>query len=179
MNTEQERAEFGAWWDEEGCHLGDISDRAAMFAAKQHAEPRLDAPAQVGHTRFGEGVPWSTVIGAAQRYHAAQNTPAKEQERIKRAAENIKAIHQAEPVKVPSDHYEQIAGVRTRRVYHGTPEHEDYIKTRFNGCPGSSGRIHFLWDRGIWNYLRTVSDETGVYELLVSPDPRPTGAAHE
>lgn len=59
------------------------------------AEPRLDAPAQVGHTRFGEGVPWSTVIGAAQRYYAAQNT--KEQERLQRAAENIKALHQAEP----------------------------------------------------------------------------------
>lgn len=62
------------------------------------AEPRLDAPAQVGHTRFGEGVPWSTVIGAAQRYHAIENTPTKEQERMKKAAERLKAIQPAEPV---------------------------------------------------------------------------------
>lgn len=71
-----------------------------LYAAPQPAEPRLDAPAQVGHTRFGYGVPWSTVIGAAQRYHAIENTPTKEQERMKKAAERLKAIQPAEPVKL-------------------------------------------------------------------------------
>src|SRR5690606_18778274 len=71
----------------------------ALYAAPQPAEPRLNAPAQVGHTRFGYGVPWSTVIGAAQRYHAIENSPTKEQERMKKAAERLKARQPAEPVK--------------------------------------------------------------------------------
>lgn len=78
-------------------------DAEYVYAAPQPAEPRLDAPAQVGHTRFGQGVPWATVIGAAQRYHAIENTPTKEQERIKKAAERIKALQPAEPVKGPID----------------------------------------------------------------------------
>lgn len=51
----------------------------------QRAEISLDAPAQVGNARFGKGVKWSTVIGAAQRHHAYMNTPEREAERIKLA----------------------------------------------------------------------------------------------
>jgi hypothetical protein len=43
---------------------------------------RLDKPAQVGNGRFGVGVKWSTVIGAAQCHHEYMNTPEKERDRI-------------------------------------------------------------------------------------------------
>lgn len=50
-------------------------------------EPRLDKPAQVGNGRFGVGVKWSTVIGAAQRHHEYMNTPELEAERIAKGNE--------------------------------------------------------------------------------------------
>lgn len=43
MNTEQERADFEAWWDEEGCYLGDLSDKAPMFAAYQAGRAALQS----------------------------------------------------------------------------------------------------------------------------------------
>ncbi|PRH13505.1 hypothetical protein [Burkholderia gladioli] len=55
-------------------------------------EPRLDKPAQVGGTRFGKGVKWSTVIGAAQRHFDFMQTPDNEARRIARAAELMAAV---------------------------------------------------------------------------------------
>jgi len=46
---------------------------------------RLDAPAQVGGTRFGKGIHWSTVIHAAQRHHEYMQDPAREAARIAQA----------------------------------------------------------------------------------------------
>lgn len=46
---------------------------------------RLDAPAQVGGTRFGKGIHWSTVIRAAQHHHQYMQDPAREAERIAQA----------------------------------------------------------------------------------------------
>lgn len=66
-------------------------------------EPRLDAPAQVGGTRFGAGIKWSTVIAAAQRHHAYMNTPEREAERIKKAGKNMRKLRSAiaaQPVEV-------------------------------------------------------------------------------
>ncbi|WP_438396390.1 hypothetical protein [Caballeronia sp. DA-9] len=72
--------------------LGDAQHQVwvAMLAAApqppqkdaDHIEARLDKPAQVGNGRFGVGVKWSTVIGAAQRHHDYMNTPEKERDRI-------------------------------------------------------------------------------------------------
>ncbi|MFD1558297.1 hypothetical protein ACFSHT_22150 [Paraburkholderia silviterrae] len=45
-------------------------------------EPRLDKRAKVGNTRFGVGVKWSTVIGAAIRQYEYDVTPEKEAQRI-------------------------------------------------------------------------------------------------
>lgn len=64
----------------------------------QPAEPRLDAPAQVGPVRFGIGVKWSNVIRAAQRHHEYMRQPEQEQARMKKFGEAIKAIQPAEPV---------------------------------------------------------------------------------
>ncbi|QBS70787.1 hypothetical protein [Bordetella bronchiseptica] len=49
------------------------------------ASERLDAPAQVGGTRFGKGIHWSTVIRAAQQHHQYMQDPAREAERIAQA----------------------------------------------------------------------------------------------
>jgi len=57
----------------------------AARATAEQSETKLDKRAQVGNTRFGVGVKWSTVIGAAQRYHDFMNTSEKEGERIKNA----------------------------------------------------------------------------------------------
>ncbi|QND94335.1 hypothetical protein SY91_01734 [Burkholderia cenocepacia] len=46
---------------------------------------KLNKPAKVGATRFGVGVKWSTVIGAAQRLYEYEVTPEKEAARIERA----------------------------------------------------------------------------------------------
>lgn len=64
----------------------------------QPADPRLDAPAQVGPGRFGIGVKWSTVIRAAQRHHEYMRQPEQEQARMKKFGEAIKSIQPAEPV---------------------------------------------------------------------------------
>lgn len=74
----------------------DLADRYAKSIAVQARataaeatvkgdEIRLDKPAQVGNGRFGVGVKWSTVIGAAQRHHEYMNTPEREAERIAQA----------------------------------------------------------------------------------------------
>lgn len=55
-------------------------------------EPRLDKRAQVGNTRFGVGIKWSTVIGAAQRHFEFMQTPEKEADRIANASQIIERI---------------------------------------------------------------------------------------
>jgi hypothetical protein len=67
-----------------------LEDNLAAIESKpaEQSEQKLDKRAQVGNTRFGVGVKWSTVIGAAQRYHDFMNTPEKESDRI----ENAKAF---------------------------------------------------------------------------------------
>jgi hypothetical protein len=61
-------------------------DGAALASAPVAGEAqRLDAPAQVGGTRFGKGIHWSTVIHAAQRHHEYMQDPAREAERIAQA----------------------------------------------------------------------------------------------
>lgn len=52
----------------------------------------LDAPAMVGRGTFGKGVAWATVIGAAQRLYAAENTPDKVLERMDKLAKSNIAI---------------------------------------------------------------------------------------
>jgi hypothetical protein len=61
----------------------DATEQAARATAEQ-SEQKLDKRAQVSNTRFGVGVKWSTVIGAAQRYHDFMTTPEKESERIEK-----------------------------------------------------------------------------------------------
>ncbi|QEL64737.1 hypothetical protein OTERR_12610 [Oryzomicrobium terrae] len=68
---------------------------SAAPAAPADATPRLDKPAKVGCTRFGVGIAWSTVIGAAQRLYEFEVTPEKEAERIKKANENLSALRAA------------------------------------------------------------------------------------
>jgi hypothetical protein len=65
------------------------SNKAAAVAV---GEPTLDKPAKVGGTRFGKGVKWSTVIGAAQRHYEYEVTPEKEAARIARAKVVIESI---------------------------------------------------------------------------------------
>lgn len=55
-------------------------------------EPRLDKRAQVGNTRFGVGIKWSTVIGAAQRHFEFMQTPEKEAARIAKASQVVEWI---------------------------------------------------------------------------------------
>ena len=68
---------------------------SAPRPAAQDDAPRLDKPAQVSATRFGKGVKWSTVIGAAQRYYEFMQTPEKEALRIENARTFIEGIHAA------------------------------------------------------------------------------------
>ncbi|KDC72818.1 hypothetical protein [Bordetella bronchiseptica] len=68
--------------------VGDIldhADRALASAPVAGDAQRLDAPAQVGGTRFGKGIHWSTVIHAAQRHHQYMQDPAREADRIAQA----------------------------------------------------------------------------------------------
>lgn len=58
------------------------------------ADPVLESPAKVGAARFGKGIKWSTVIGAAQRLYQHEVTPEKEAERIARSRESIAKIQQ-------------------------------------------------------------------------------------
>lgn len=77
-----------------------------LYTVSQTAqtEPVLDRPAKVGGTRFGQGVTWSTVIGAAQRLYEHEVTPQKEAERIKRASAvcaEIRGEKTPEPIQGP------------------------------------------------------------------------------
>lgn len=63
---------------------------APIYTAPSDTEQlRLDKPAMVGNGRFGKGVAWSTVIGAAQRLYASEVTPDKETQRIKQSAASM------------------------------------------------------------------------------------------
>lgn len=53
----------------------------------------LDAPAQVGNSRFAAGVPWSTVIHAAQRHHTYKQYGAREADRIASATQFVAALN--------------------------------------------------------------------------------------
>jgi hypothetical protein len=78
-------------------------ERAALTAGKAaQAEPVLDKPAKVGGGRFGVGVKWSTVIGAAQRHYEYEVTPEKEAARIARAGEVIESIRRGEYLSEPA-----------------------------------------------------------------------------
>lgn len=55
--TEQERANFEAWWDEEGCYLSDLSNKAAMFAAYQAGRLGLQTEPVAYLTRDEDGSP--------------------------------------------------------------------------------------------------------------------------
>jgi hypothetical protein len=66
--------------------------RANAAAPAQSGEPVLDRAAKVGGTRFGKGVKWSTVIGAAQRVYEYEVTPEKEAVRIERARATLAEI---------------------------------------------------------------------------------------
>lgn len=87
------QAALVAWFSPDHPDQGNYTARMrkALDAAKAATgeettdEPRLDRPAKVGGVRFGKGVKWSTVIGAAQRKYEYEVTPEKEAARIKRA----------------------------------------------------------------------------------------------
>jgi hypothetical protein len=69
-----------------------LATHPAPIASAEEAVPVLDKPAKVGGTRFGKGVKWSTVIGAAQRHYEYEVTPEKEAARIARAKVVIESI---------------------------------------------------------------------------------------
>ena len=66
------------------------------FVRKAAGTQRLDKPAMVGGVRFGAGVEWSTVIGAAQRLYEYEVTPEKEANRIAMARETLEYIRTGE-----------------------------------------------------------------------------------
>ncbi len=122
--------------------------RAALASAPVAGEAaeRLDAPAQVGGTRFGKGIHWSTVIQAAQRYHQYMQDPAREAERIAQAKkfqalvagdsapqvgpvageaqESIEqmAVNRYRPVPDGKFSYKVVAGDGSRSLYTGTKD---------------------------------------------------------
>ncbi|KVV12360.1 hypothetical protein WK77_05970 [Burkholderia ubonensis] len=65
-------------------------------------EAKLDKPAKVGATRFGVGVKWSTVIGAAQRLYEYDVTPEKEAARIDRARTVLEDIRNGKYTSAPA-----------------------------------------------------------------------------
>ena len=72
--------------DRLGSEADAVDPRAwAHLLVYAHPHMTLDKPAQVSGTRFGTGVKWSTVIGAAQRYYEFTQTPEKEAIRIENA----------------------------------------------------------------------------------------------
>ncbi|WP_406867252.1 hypothetical protein [Paraburkholderia fungorum] len=75
---------------------------AAPPAQTVQSEAVLDKPAKVAGGRFGVGVKWSTVIGAAQRHYEYEVTPEKEAARIARAGEVIKSIQRGEYLSEPA-----------------------------------------------------------------------------
>jgi hypothetical protein len=68
----------------------------APIASASEGAPVLDKPAKVGGARFGKGVKWSTVIGAAQRHYEYEVTPEKEAARIARAGAVIDSIQRGD-----------------------------------------------------------------------------------
>ncbi|AJW98884.1 hypothetical protein BM43_3026 [Burkholderia gladioli] len=88
-----------------------VNGAVAADASRQD-EPRLDNPAQVGGTRFGKGVKWSTVIGAAQRHFDFMQTPDNEARRIARAAELMAAVRDGAAVSPADDNATQLAEAR-------------------------------------------------------------------
>jgi hypothetical protein len=76
--------------------LNRVVDYVRALLARQPAAidkaATLDKPAQVSGTRFGKGVQWSTVIGAAQRYYEFMQTPEKEALRIENARRFIEGL---------------------------------------------------------------------------------------
>jgi hypothetical protein len=91
----------GAWIDMMGRAL------LAASTASDKQEAVLDKPAQVSATRFGKGVKWATVIGAAQRYYEFMQTPEKEALRIENARAFIEGL--AAPLATPSDKQEAVS----------------------------------------------------------------------
>ncbi|WP_186142258.1 hypothetical protein [Burkholderia gladioli] len=85
---------------------------AVAADASPQDEPRLDNPAQVGGTRFGKGVKWSTVIGAAQRHFDFMQTPDNEARRIARAAELMAAVRDGAAVSPTDGNATQLAEAR-------------------------------------------------------------------
>ncbi|WP_369055010.1 hypothetical protein [Burkholderia gladioli] len=81
---------------------------AVSADASPQDEPRLDKPAQVGGTRFGKGVKWSTVIGAAQRHFDFMQTPDNEARRIARAAELMAAVRDGAAVSPATATFETV-----------------------------------------------------------------------
>ena len=77
------------------CESDSALANAAPLDKSASDAPKLDKPAQVSGTRFGKGVKWSTVIGAAQRYYEFMQTPEKEALRIASARSFMERIHAA------------------------------------------------------------------------------------
>jgi hypothetical protein len=75
--------------------------RARAASAQPSRAEVLDKPAKVGGTRFGKGVKWSTVIGAAQRLYEYDVTPEKEAARIERARATIESIQRGDTGEKP------------------------------------------------------------------------------
>lgn len=86
-----------------------------LIAESRISSPLLDKPAMVGGGRFGVGVKWSTVIGAAQRLYEYEVTPSKEAVRIKRATESLNQFRRNIGLVLPEhmdwDYLRNIAGL--------------------------------------------------------------------
>lgn len=76
---------------------------AAIEAQADETGLKLDKPAKVGGGRFGVGVKWSTVIGAAQRLYEYEVTPEKEAARIERARVVLDDIRNGKYASEPVD----------------------------------------------------------------------------
>jgi len=99
--------------------------KAMLFDAtvpQIQADPVLDKPAMVGRGRFGVGVKWSTVIGAAQRLYEYEVTPSKEKVRIKLAQDAMDDLRQFVGVAAADVLAER---KRQLEVEGWTPEHDD------------------------------------------------------
>jgi hypothetical protein len=72
-------------------------------APAEKPDLRLDAPAQVGHTKFGSGIRWSTVIKRAQREYRYQQEPKPSAEAIAKAKDEFNSLFGISPAeKAPS-----------------------------------------------------------------------------
>lgn len=52
--------------------------------------PKLEKPARIGAVSFGVGVPWSTVIGAAQRTYEAKPIPPETAEKMREMLDAVR-----------------------------------------------------------------------------------------